>query len=383
MPIELRTRIPRRAQHLLVGVALLGFLVSFLPTSAGATVTTFGSPLSVPATLNTAENLNYKGTDTAVPPSREAPNGNVHTYHYGADGALWNVALASGTPTAPAGGQVLKVALEGCAQPAPGGPPPLTQIHFQVLSPLPGGGAKVDVSSQAFDIPVCGEGGAGGSTVTAYQPTNMCVSQGDYVDLNEEGGFVEHSYQSGVPYQVLGAVNGSMFDSFIKGDGGTGNGSTFSSSYTSNMDGFAANGNAELMLQATLGTGEDATPLCPGGTQGKKQAAALAAARPAVTIIRQTDGVNHGRVVAVAIYCRLKTPCRGIATLTAVGRQARQARYGRTSFSLPGAKTAHVRIHVSQQILTLLRKHRRGVAATLTAVVDGKTVSQTILLKIF
>src|SRR5437660_1754081 len=82
-----------------------------------------------------------------------------------ADAALWNVALAQGTPAAPATGQAVKVALEGCAKPAVGGPPPLTQIHLQSLSPLPGGGAKVNLSSQPFDIPVCGSNGASGSTV--------------------------------------------------------------------------------------------------------------------------------------------------------------------------------------------------------------------------
>ena len=42
--------------------------------------------------------------------------------------------------------------------------------------------------------------------MTAYNPVNLCVSQGDYVAFNEEGGFVGHSYQSGVPYRVLGRV---------------------------------------------------------------------------------------------------------------------------------------------------------------------------------
>jgi hypothetical protein len=362
---------------------LFGFLPVVVPATSRAAVMTFGSPLSVPATLNTSANLNYLGTYTAVPPNPEAPNGLFHTFHFGADAALWNVALASGEPTAPAAGQALKVSLEGCAQPAAGGPSPLTQIHFQDLSPLPGGGTKVNVSSQPFEIPICGQNGAGVSTVTTYEPINLCVSQGDYVDLNEEGGYVENIYRAGVPYQVLGAVAGSKSDSFIKGEG-TGNGATLSPWDTTANDGFASNQGEELMLQATLGTGPDATPLCPGGTRGQRQenGVAIPAAQPAtsVAVSGQTDGVNHLSVVAVAIYCRLSSHCEGFATLTAIGKHSS---YGSKHFSIPPKKTSHVSIRVTSQTIKLLRKHRGGVRATLTAVAGGKTVTHTIMLKIF
>ena len=106
-----------------------------------------------------------------------------------------------------------------------------------------------------------------GSTVDELRTDEPCVNEGDLVDLNDDGGYVENRYRSGVPYEVLGAVHGSVADSFIRGDG-TGNGSVFSTSDTTSMDGFASNENEELMLQATLATGPDATPLCPGGTRG-------------------------------------------------------------------------------------------------------------------
>ena len=149
-------RIRRRIHQLLFALLFAGLLSTFATANSRAAVITFGSPLAVPATLNTTENLGYLGTYTAVPPSPEAPNGSFHTAHNGADTALWNVAEAAGSPSAPATGQALKVALEGCAQPSSNGPPPLTQIHLQDLSPLPGGGARVNLSSQAFNVPVCG-----------------------------------------------------------------------------------------------------------------------------------------------------------------------------------------------------------------------------------
>jgi hypothetical protein len=369
----------RKASVLLV-LVIAGLLAVIAPASSQALVTTFGSPLTADATLNTAENLSYTGTNTPVPPSPEAPTGIFHTFHFGADTALWNAGLAGGMSGAPSGGQAIKVSLKGCAKPAAGGPSPLTQIHFQDISPLPGGGAKVNISSQPFDIPVCGLGGADGRTVTTYEPVNLCVSQGDYVALNENGGYVEHVYQSGVPYQILGAVNGSTGNSFIRHDG-TGNGSIMLPSDNTANDGFASTPNVEVMLQATLGTGADAAPVCPGGTHGQGLAGTTAPGG-AGTIKPQNDGMNRHGIVSVAIYCALSTGCNGMATLTgmasltAVGKHIS---FGHTGFRISGKKTSHVAIHVSARLAKLVRKHKGGgVRVTLTAVMSGSTVTQTI-----
>ncbi|HEX3909342.1 MAG TPA: hypothetical protein VHW67_01405 [Solirubrobacteraceae bacterium] len=341
-----------------------------VPATGRADVSTFGSPLNGAATLDTAEDLDYAGTDTHVPASPEAPTGVVHTYHFGADAALWNVGLANGTPRAPATGQALKVALEGCAVPAENGPPPLTQIHFQDITPQPDGGAKINLTSQGYDIPVCSQGGANGSTVTTYEPYNLCVSAGDYVAFNEEGGFVEHSYQSGVRYRVLASVPGSKADSFIRG-GGTNNGDLMSVADTSNMDGFIANSGKELMLRVTLGTGKDATHICPGGKKG------LPPALAPIRVSPQTDGVNHSRIVAVALFCRV-SPCNGVATIT--GDSGRT--YGRKGFTLTPNKTTHLPIRVKPELVKMIRRYH-GVTTTLTAEVAGKKITQKIGVKIF
>jgi len=354
-----------RARRLLGGGLLGALILAFSPAVASAALFTYGSPLSAPATLDTASNLSYVGTNTAVPPSPEAPSGNVHTYHYGADTALWS---SAGVPVA---GQALQVRLEGCAKPAEGGPAPLTQIHFQDISPLPGGGAKVNITSQGFEIPVCGQGGAGSSTVSTYEPVNLCVSAGDYVDFNDEGGYVENVYRNGVPYRVLGAVSGSTTDSFLL-DNGTGNGATLSPSLLNANYGFASNANEELMMQVTLGTGSDATHICAGGTAG------LPPALAPVRVSPQTDGVNHERIVAVAVYCRVSPKCTGVATLTLGGKQS----VGRSSFSLTPNTTSHLPIRVSPKVIDMIRRYH-GVTATLTAVVAGQTITQKISVKIF
>jgi hypothetical protein len=340
---------------------------------------TFGSPLSVPATMNTTESLGYLGTYTSVPPSPDAPNGRYHTNHWGADTAIWNTALAAGNPAAPATGQAVKVRLEGCAQPAARGPAPLTQFHLQDFSPVHGGGVHVNLTSQPLDIPVCGQNGASESTVTTYEPMNLCVTQGDYVAFNDEGGYVPYVYRSGVPYQVIGNVQGSTMDSFIRGNG-TNNGATLSPSDRTANDGFAENRNEELMLQVILGTGPDATHICPGGTAG------MPAALPPIRVRPQTDGVNHSGFVAVAIYCRPSSGCAGVATLSALGASSAAGRssvYGSKHFTLRGNQTGHVRIHVNSRLIHLLRARAGGVSATLTAVVGGQPFTETIGLRIF
>src|SRR3984885_7801282 len=359
-------------------LGLVALLVLLVPTAASAKLMTFGSPLTAPATLDTAYDLNYKGTDTDVPPSPEAPNGVVHTYHFGADGVLWNLDEANGAPRAPATGQAVKVSLEGCAVPAADGTPPLTQIHFQDITLQPNGAAKINITSQPFDIPVCGVGGASGSTVSSYEPINLCVSAGDVIGFNEEGGFVGHSYQSGVPYRVLGRVPGSSIVSFIRG-GGTNNGTLISPSDTSAMDGFAQSSGRELMMRVTLGTGKDATHVCPGGKAG------LPPALAPIRVSPQTDGVNHSRIVAVAMFCRV-SPCNGVATLSSnaadTSTYGREETYGRVGFSLPANKTVHLAIRVKSKLVQKIRA-KHGISTVLTAVVNGKSIAQRITIKIF
>jgi hypothetical protein len=359
----------RELRYALVAAIATVLMATLTLGKASAATMTFGSPLSVPATEDTANNLNYEGTNVALPGSV------FHIPHDGADSALWNAQLAGGSPTAPAGGQVTSVSLEGCAR--SNGPPPLTQIHFQALSPLPGGGAKVELTSQAFEIPVCGAGGAGGSTVSAYQPTNLCVAQGDYVDFNDEGGFVGAQngpppYPAGVPYMVIGAVTGSTMDSFIRNDE-VGNGATFSPTDTSSHDGFASNPGEELMLQATLATGPDATPLCPGGTKGIPAPGSSRAAHhhvfPTLTIpTPQFDGMNVRGVVQVAIYCHASASgCIGTITLHSKPYHGSKPVWlGAARFTVAAHSTGKVRVHLSGLARRMVRKTSSGLGVEVT-----------------
>jgi hypothetical protein len=246
-----------RAMRSAIAAAVLALLV---PGAGYAAISHFGSTLDARASLSTND-LDYKGIDTPY------GNGVVHTAHFGADTALWNTAIAKRQPAAPAAGQVTAVSLEGCAEPAEGGPAPLTQIHFQALSLRAGGAAQVALTSQGFDMPICGRHGASGSTVSTYRPTGLCIDRGDYVAFNDEGGFVEGFYRAGVPYRVIAPAGGSRMSSYLM-PGGTGNGSIFNPSVIAPADGFASNQHRELLLRATLATGPDAIPDCRHGIRG-------------------------------------------------------------------------------------------------------------------
>jgi hypothetical protein len=353
-------------------VAVTAAMTLLFAAPARADLVSVGPRLSAPATVSTTDGLGYRGIDTGVPPTPQYPTGVVHTSHFGADTAIWNKIVAGRSAGMPKAGQADQIKLEGCAARAPGGPAPLTQIHFQTLHPQ-GGGVKVALTSGAFQIPVCGENGASGSTVTTYTPINLCVQKGDYVGFNDEGGFVEPYYRSGVAYQVLRAARGSSLASFLRG-GGTNNGAFFDPAETTAMDGFGVKANEELMLQVELGTGRDARYVCPGG---KKDAPPVL---PAMRVSRQTDGINRSRVVAVAIYCRPVSGCRGSARLTLLGAGS-AATVGRSAFSLSGNKTSHLPIRVSPEVLGLIRRHH-GVDTEIQLQMGRKTFTQRVTIKI-
>jgi len=236
----------RRVRRLATGlaIAVIGLTI---PAGARAAVTTFGSSLNLPATLNTVDNV-------------------LPSNHAGADMALWNTAVAGTSAAAPASGQIVSVKVKGCAQPVAGATTTSTVIHFQDLVPGAAGSVSVNVTTQAFNLPICGAG-VDGNTITTFAPTNFCVKQGDFVDFNDDGGFDPSFYPNGVRYMVLGSRTGSNTDSFIRHNG-TDNGDTFAPGDTTSFDGFASNPNEELLLQATLATGADASPNCIGGTAG-------------------------------------------------------------------------------------------------------------------
>ncbi|HEY1689716.1 MAG TPA: hypothetical protein VGF95_12735 [Solirubrobacteraceae bacterium] len=319
------TRLPV-AHALLAGATAL--LICLIGASAApAALVTFGSSLSVPASLNTTENLGYEGTCTPV-----AGAGCIRTAHDGADTALWNVASPGGAPVAPGSGEIVKLKLEGCAERAKGAPQlskEQREVHFQNLRKLANGSFQAESTSYPFEMPVCGEG-ASASTISTFEPPHFCIAEGEYLDFNDSGWFSEPYYRAGVPYSVIGSVRGAAMDSFISVDG-AGTGATFSPSETNAMYGFASNEDEELMLQATVSTagsyfckGSEAPPpsekkSSEKGSSEKSGSGKSTAPKKTETVklLKKSTKLAKKSLVSVSLSCSGNTPCTGTLVLKA------------------------------------------------------------------
>src|SRR5205807_1045790 len=117
---------------------------------------------------------------------------------HGPDAAFWNVQGAAVGNAVPADGQITQLRMKGIAVRSDqrGAPPPLTEFHFQVLHPNADGSVGVALSTNPMNLPADGNP----NQVTTYRPQGyLCAKAGDYVDFNDEGGFVPGFYPDGVP----------------------------------------------------------------------------------------------------------------------------------------------------------------------------------------
>ena len=160
-------------------------------------------------------------------------------------------------------------------------------------------------------------------------------------------------------------------DSFIRNNG-VGNGATFSPTDTTSHDGFASNAGEELMLQATLATGPDATPICPGGTKGVPAPGSVRASHrhvfPTLTIpTPQLDGMNMRGVVQVAVYCHSTGICTGTITLRSKPRHgSRSVWLGAARFTVGAHRTGKARVHLSALARRMVRNTAGGLGVEVT-----------------
>ena len=201
------------------------------------TIQTFGSTLTAPANVTKARQ---------------------------ADTVYWQTAGAS--PVAPAAGQIKELRIKGIAQsnrtdpigtPPPGGE---RDFHLQALRPRGDGTYEVLRTSQNFLLPPAS---TDPQTITTYAPVNFCVDAGDVLAFNTAGGWDGivvggGPFPNGTPLQIFSSVPGAVVSEF-SGHNATNNGAIL----TPNN---APGQGHELLMQLTLGTGSNATALCPGGT---------------------------------------------------------------------------------------------------------------------
>ena len=311
------------------------------PAGGRAAVTTFGSDLSAPANM------------------REA---------HGADSVFWGLTLPGGRRTVvPASGQITTIRLKGIAVPssAPGAPPPLTEVHFQVLRPRADGALTVSLTSQPFNVPSGGDP----SQITSYRPINLCARAGDYVAFNDEGGFEPTYYPQGVPFQVFSRVAGAS-TGFFTSDNGTNNGTTFSGTRHEGQ---------ELLMQMDLASGPDATPICPGGGTAAPPGGDTTAPFRGLVVPRQTARVSAG-VARIRARCPSAAVRRCVGTLALASRDPNGGRrqiLARARVAIRRGSAATLRVRLTSEGARLLRD-RRSLAAIARAVVrDGAGARRT------
>jgi hypothetical protein len=286
-----------------------------LPAAASADVINFGSDLTAPANLSESHQ---------------------------ADTAFWGTVVKGRDNSVPADGQITEIRLKGAAQPSilPGAPAPLNETHFQVLHPQPNGSVTVSLSTDPFYVPI----GGNPNQISTFHPAGyLCVKKGDYIDFNDEGGWVVGYYQEGVPFQVFSAVAGSTTLQYSR-DNGTNIGANFTGSPRPGQ---------ELLMQMTLTTGYDASTVC-GGMKGQEFKGLQIA--PQKTVVRK-------RVARVRATCpgTSRQSCDGVLTLT-IGPKV----IGQANFSIPSTATTNIKVPVTKAADKLVLKSKKvkvGVSA--------------------
>jgi hypothetical protein len=306
------------------------------PSAAQAAITHFGSNLSHPDNV-----------------SEQTP----------VDATWWHALLAPFSalsapgpgptvPVVPADGQIVEVSVRGhVGSPSPGTAPyPPQPVNFQDLRPRPDGTVQVITTSQAFTLP-------NADGVYTYLPTDLCAKQGDLVGFSDRGGFNAQTAPNGIPFEVFASVGGSTTNRFAK-HAGVMNGAVLQPTPLVGV---------ELLMQATLATGADASALC-GGAAG-----AVGSVPP------QTATVTNGNA-NVNLLCQSTFPCSGTAALVfpftgahgaRAGAHASARRLGQAKVLIPALKSQRIRIRLTGGARRLLRTHhhrlRCGLRIVLTA----------------
>jgi hypothetical protein len=310
----------RRVVRVALSLSLMAAFALALPAVSGAAILpAWGSNLRATPTLDTANGASSQTGDqplSSYDPSASNLDQSISTsynpgcqvsyynttinctpwMHSGADNTVWNTSLASGSPAAPQGGQILEIKVKGCAVKDTSAPTnadgsqtsagiPVNTILFQTLTEQSNGSFLTNNAATGFQLPFCSDstaptqGTVNTTTVNTYHPIHMCVKQGDYVDFYDIGGYIAHApysyYPQGVPFQVLAPVTGSGTDSFTDADVPNHQASGAPAVYYqgeqtgvngNNNTGWGAEANQELMLQVSVqAVGDDAYGQCPGG----------------------------------------------------------------------------------------------------------------------
>ncbi|MEA2220706.1 MAG: hypothetical protein QOJ35_3332 [Solirubrobacteraceae bacterium] len=331
---------PTSARRALAAAATAALALAVAPASAGAALTTFGSDLTAPANI-----VEQRQADTAY----------------------WQTAFADGhSPLAPASGQIRSFRVKGIAlaNPVAGVPGGETLFHLQALHARGDGTFEILRSSQGFMLP---EKGADPQTVTTFEPVNFCIATGDVLVFNTVGGWdgiVNQTgpYPMGTPLQIFSRVAGASVSQFTGADQ-TNNGDVLTASPLAGH---------ELLMQMTVGTGPDATPLCPGGTMGQANGGAPPPPPPppppqkATLPASQKVTVSKAGKLSVSVFCLPgASACSGEVRIMSRGAKPRAIGLG--SFNVGPKSTGHATVFLNKTGVRLLRGGRGRLSVSIVA----------------
>ncbi len=307
------------------------------------------------------------------------------------DWGAWNTTLASQLLVqSPVQGEVNVVRLKGRVNPsAATSRAPDVVMHAQVLRPNPDGSVTVPAGGTSRNLPLPFGGDPQQiSTFTRSQidmpdgtdgkgGSRLCIQKGDYIALATSGGYggpmngyPEGSYPDGAQFQMFASVAGSAANVFLSGKGqGNGDGTTFT--------GPRGDG-AQLLLQATIGTGPDARYTCqtPEEQHGGTTPGPGTPAVGKVTIRHSGTPRIHKSRVKIAVACGSEGPCDGTLTLT-----NRRRKYGSAKLALAAGATAKVSIKLNKAAKRQLKKGRGKVTVKASAKTGDGTVSARFTIK--
>lgn len=332
------------------------------------------------------------GSDLAAPATLDHADGN--------DWVAWNTALPDGQLVqSPVQGEINLVRVKGFMQlegkdqkppDVPGyGSDVDVQVHITVLRPQADGRVVMVGSSVSQNLPLPlaqdpnqintytrdqldkpdGADGKGG--------TRLCIQKGDYIGYASTGGFggdarqnPEQIYTDGAHFQVFGAVRTRSASSIFNRGG----------AFTDSPFGASPVGGRELLLQAVIGTRENARYTCRTDAEKKEnldyvKPAATPAATPApvVGVARllkpRTAPKVRGMKVRIPVVCSAVAACSGTVSLRTYARSK--------AFTIPAGTTGVVELALNRTAAKKLK--RKGARLTVKAMLANTTGTRSTL----
>jgi hypothetical protein len=240
----------------------------------------------------------------------------------------------------------------------------------QVLQPQGDGSNLVVSSSQPFDLPICGRGGADHGTLSTFSPSDQCISRGDRVGVVVGG--QTPGYPNGTQYFIARSSPGASLGAF-SGNGQTVNGSRFT---------LAPLADTELLMQAAIGSGADSPSGCTsdapegGGGGGGGGSGHTGPTAASLVVAKPATGTRRGKAT-VAIGCKLPA---GDACRFALVLVRGKARIGTVAGAVPGGEARALPLRLNKAGKAALR--RGGLAGTLRGTVRGHGGKATVALRL-